>query len=934
MGLYTKVIDLQKLQQAWDRVKQNKPSAGVDHVTFGTFEKRKREELKQLQMELASHTYQALPVRRVTIYKDEKSRTIALYAMRDKVVQQSLAQELNRIYDPQFTSQTYAYRSDKSALTALDEIEQQVSKGAWTAALKLDIHHFFDTIQWPILEGVLRKSIYEADVIDLIRQNAVTRVLEDSGEIMELDTGIHQGSGIAPILSNIFLMEFDRWLMEQPVYFVRYSDDILILGKDEQQLKELLPAIVTRLNQLGLTLNEKKTVCRPLTEGVEFLGHAFTDKGKAIPQKAKDNLAERLELMWLTSEISLEEKVKKAVSIIGGWEQYFREERQIGTIFEFVALLTTAQTQRDKWPELAAKRKEITNIYKDITVYLADIWSSIDYKGMALFEYEQLYQLATYSEESAFPNHRLEEILAFYRKCVINESSETDTEIMQLYADARLYANASIWMERAEACTKAGGEIHTIPAEDLAKNEELIYNSATPGKILKIFAGREDIYSLESLGSGGKRQTETQLLPLTEQVIEGHLKGDITIGTYIQRPNSTVKSIIIDVDVSKKVLLQYDRTTSEFKEYMVKAGQYASEILHIYRNWGLTGYVEYSGCRGYHVWLLFTEWIPVRYANMFCELLERTLPKDEDISVEYFPNKTRIKPGKYGQCIKLPFGRHIRTGEVSCFMEESGVIAYDLNAFMDGLARYQLPAIKKILAANTGFSDNGPVTDIELDEEAFKDLPSSVEAVLQNCNLMKYLCQKASKTGYLTHFERLSLLYVFGHLGEEGKEFIHLIMSMTLNYQYQTTEKFISKIPEKPISCIKLRDQYKSITAEYGCSCSFKRSRNCYPSPVLHAISLSSDITESITVPVSRTLTKENEQKVIDEMNIHKKAEEFAGKILEMKKQRRKLDASIHKVENELSKIYDAQGIDCLEIEMGLLVRRKKENGYEWLIEI
>ncbi len=205
---------------------------------------------------------------------------------------------------------------------------------------------------------------------------------------------------------------------------------------------------------------------------------------------------------------------------------------------------------------------------------------------------------------------------------------------------------------------------------------------------------------------------------------------------------------------------------------------------------------------------------------------------------------------------------------------------------------------------------------------------------MKKCNLMRYLCQKAVKTGYLLHAERLSILYVFGHLGNAGHEFIHQIMSHMLNYQYNTTERFIQRIPAKAVSCIKLREQYKQITAEYGCSCTFKRSKNCYPSPVLHAIALANNINMEVTLPTSRTMTRENERKVLDEINIHKKAQELASHILEMKKQKRGIDAAILKVEKELEKLYDNANVDCLEVEMGMLVRRKTERGYEWLIEI
>lgn len=206
--------------------------------------------------------------------------------------------------------------------------------------------------------------------------------------------------------------------------------------------------------------------------------------------------------------------------------------------------------------------------------------------------------------------------------------------------------------------------------------------------------------------------------------------------------------------------------------------------------------------------------------------------------------------------------------------------------------------------------------------------------ILSKCSLMRYLCHKALKTCYLTHFERLSVLYVFGHMGESGREFVHQVMSYTLNYQHSVTERFIQRIPAKPVSCIKLREQYKMITAEYGCNCNFRQNKNCYPSPVLHAISRSSDLPEGITLPTSRSVTEEKAKKVIEEMNIHKRSQELASSILEYKKQKRGIDAAIHKVEKELERIYDNAGIDRLEVEMGLLVRRKTENGFEWLIEI
>ncbi|MDE7417435.1 MAG: hypothetical protein K2N44_14240 [Lachnospiraceae bacterium] len=528
--------------------------------------------------------------------------------------------------------------------------------------------------------------------------------------------------------------------------------------------------------------------------------------------------------------------------------------------------------------------------------------------------------------------------MANYEKLIVLENYETAIEIMQSYTDRDEYEKASFWMQRSEQIQKdrnadSGASLFHISSD---KETSFVFNQAVAQKILQIFVGREDMFSKETLGYGGKRQTELQPIPLSEPKIMEHLQGEITIGTYIQRPNSTVKYLVVDVDISKKIMLQVQRDSAMFTTYLEKAWRYTEEIRKILKGLGIYSYAEYSGCRGYHIWIFFTEWVPVRYVNMLSDVIESKMAtkKQDEICIEFFPNKTKVKAERFGQVIKLPYGCHIRTGERSYFMDDSGNPIVELNHFLDNLSKNTLNAVKKVLAKNIEMKEDVHEKTVDTNLEVFGHIADEIAEILKKCNLMRYLCQKAVKTGYLSHAERLSVLYVFGHLGNEGHEFVHMIMSHTLNYQYNTTERFIQRIPAKPVSCIKLREQYKQITAEYGCSCTFKRSKNCYPSPVLHAIALANNINTEVTLPTSRTMTKENEKKVLDEINIHKRAQELASRILEMKKQKRGIDAAILKVEKELEKIYDNANVDCLEVEMGMLVRRKTEHGYEWLIEI
>lgn len=285
MSMYSKIIDLQKLSHAWERVRKNKPASGVDNVTCEQFDHRMKEELRQLNIELAEHRYKALPVKKVILYKGEKAREIALYSMRDKVVQQSLAYELNRIYDNRFSEQTYAYRNNKSALNAVNVIDEQIRSSKYTYIMKADIVHFFDTIHWETLRNILCQTIKEEDVLFLIEENSKSTMLEDTGELIEKRQGIYQGSAISPILSNIYLMDFDNWLAQENVFYVRYADDMLLLGNSKEELLSLLKAMKLKLQMLGLKVNESKTSCVSLEEGINFLGYHFSSQEKRYQKR-------------------------------------------------------------------------------------------------------------------------------------------------------------------------------------------------------------------------------------------------------------------------------------------------------------------------------------------------------------------------------------------------------------------------------------------------------------------------------------------------------------------------------------------------------------------------------------------------------------------------------------------------------------------------
>ena len=935
MSIYRELTDVGTLKKAWKKVKKNKPATGADNMTYEEFEDNVDAELAQLSMELEEHTYEVFPVKLANVKQEEKIREISLYTMRDKTVQNALLFSLTELYDASFSKSTYAYRSDKSALIALDDIGEAVTSGEYKFAWVADIKGFFEHIHHESLKIMLEQELKEDDVIELIMQEISAPAIHTTGELIEKQVGLYLGSSISPILSNLYLREFDYAIEREGVFYIRYADDILILSYRQEDIDRVRNMTSSMLNDLGLSLNIDKTYERKIEDGFEFLGYAFDDDGKHIPNKAMDKLSNSLEDVWLTMVgYSLEDRLKQGAMILNGWEQYFREDKNIGSIYEYVVIIHEMRHE-DGLREMAYKREFFNNQYLDICKYLLTVWEENGWKDLTLLEYEQYFGIAE-DLPSVLEEKYYSEIVGIYKELLLGETEELLVSLMQAYSDVHEYRRAERVMVRINSI-KETPQVTLQFTSSVKEENAFSFDKKTLALYEDLFIGREDMYVRELLMAGGERRCEFIPEPLTKEVIHKHLAGEETVGTYLIRNNDTVKYIVFDIDIAKKTLI----SDGEDKDLFVKHLNQAAEITRCFSNklakMGLKTYIEFSGYRGYHLWLFFSEWIPLRYAYSLIEIiLGKVKNENPSITIEAFPIKNRKKAGHSGQNIKLPYAIHLNSGNRSYFCNADLTPVQSMNDFLSGVVRYSLPNIKKVIGAN--ISDviekgNFGKELIEINYEKLPQLSDSIKDVLNGCNLMKYLVHKSMATGYLSHFERLSILYVFGHLGEEGKEFVHTVMSFTINYNHNTTDHFIERMPANPISCIKLRDEYKQVSAAYGCSCRFKRTKHCYPSPVIHALRDNDEDNREITIPISKTLSNSKREEMFEELNNVGKAQELANHLVELKKQKRGLEKAISKTEKELSIVFDNADVECMEIDIGLLIRKKVDDKYEWHIE-
>ena len=273
--------------EAYRRVKANKGAAGVDEQSLAEFERDLKGNLYRLWNRLSSGSYFPPPVRAVEIPKrDGGSRVLGVPTVADRIAQTVVAGYLEPGVEPIFHPDSYGYRPGRSALAAVGVWRERCWRQDWV--LDLDLESFFDSVPHDlVLRAVARHTDLRFVLLYVERWLKAPLQLED-GSLVERDRGTPQGSAISPLLANVFLhYAFDVWLARSypGVLFERYSDDVIVHARSEQQARELRAAIASRLAECGLELNERKTrivYCKDSTrrgsyehESFDFLGYRF-----------------------------------------------------------------------------------------------------------------------------------------------------------------------------------------------------------------------------------------------------------------------------------------------------------------------------------------------------------------------------------------------------------------------------------------------------------------------------------------------------------------------------------------------------------------------------------------------------------------------------------------------------------------------------------
>lgn len=325
--LMEQVVSRRNMGDAYKRVLQNKGAAGVDRVEVQNLKPYLFEHWERIKQELLMGTYRPSPVRRVEIPKpDGGVRLLGIPTVIDRLIQQSLLQVLNFIFNPDFSEYSYGFRPRRSARQAVAKAKEYINEG-YRYVVDMDLSKFFDRVNHDILMAKVARVIGDKRVLKVIRAYLEAGVMVN-GVVQASEEGTPQGGPLSPLLANIMLDDLDKELEKRGHRFVRYADDCNIYVRSRRAGERLMTSIRQFVEgKLKLKVNEEKSaVDRPWKR--KFLGFSFTSQGETrirIAPKTKQRFKDKVrELTSRRKSVSMELRIKNLNTYLRGWMGYFK----------------------------------------------------------------------------------------------------------------------------------------------------------------------------------------------------------------------------------------------------------------------------------------------------------------------------------------------------------------------------------------------------------------------------------------------------------------------------------------------------------------------------------------------------------------------------------------------------------------------------------
>ena len=305
-GLLEAMANEVTIVTAVHNIKSNKGSktAGVDKIKMDRYLQMPKEELLYL-IQVSFLNYKPKPAKRIYIEKaNGKKRPLGIPTILDRIIQECMRLILEPICEARFYPHSYGFRPYRAQKHAIRDIVNVINAGTRSKdqpvwAVEGDIKGCFDNINHRLmLQKLWRIGIQDKRVLKIISQMLKAGYI-DQGAYHDSELGTPQGGILSPLLSNVYLNDFDwyigrcymephrqckhkrndtrrlKWAGITPKYNYRYADDWVILTSTEQEAIRLKHELTKYFRfRMKLELSQEKTYVTDLRkDGIHFLGY-------------------------------------------------------------------------------------------------------------------------------------------------------------------------------------------------------------------------------------------------------------------------------------------------------------------------------------------------------------------------------------------------------------------------------------------------------------------------------------------------------------------------------------------------------------------------------------------------------------------------------------------------------------------------------------
>lgn len=276
-------ILLQKFfeKERWEQALET----GVDkHIDKGELRKLCSPEVRvALYKAIVSDNYEIAPPHQAQIPKDNGDMRIVYVNENVDRIFLSIVNNLFFEMFPEFVHKSCkSYQSGVGCGKIVQKVSREMVKvNSKIVGFKADLTKYFDTVPIKYIDEIfdrMEAKVGKSKIIDIVRKYYHTDLCFDyNGDLIEHYQSLKQGCAVASFLADVVLYHIDKEISDMDVYYVRYSDDLLVIGRCYDEAFQILKAM---LKEMDMTLNPKKveTVCKD--KWVKFLG--FSIKGDKI----------------------------------------------------------------------------------------------------------------------------------------------------------------------------------------------------------------------------------------------------------------------------------------------------------------------------------------------------------------------------------------------------------------------------------------------------------------------------------------------------------------------------------------------------------------------------------------------------------------------------------------------------------------------------